>query len=581
VSLDLARTAGLARADLLERSRRPAFLVLLGAGLWATWVFTPPNHSAYATFRLADSRGIYGSAWIGSTVAMLTAVFFSLAGFYVVKNAIAGDRATRVGSVLAATPMRNVEYMLGKWLSSSAMLGVMTAVMLVGAAVMQLVRGEDTRLMPLVLAAPFLWVALPAMAITAAVAVIFEATPGLRGGAGNIVYFFAWTSALASTDPALTGSAAFWDPLGIRLLVSQMRSAGLAAVPAFAADPGSYSVGLNFKTGGWHLTTFAWDGVDWTLARVLPRIGWFAAAAVLAALAAIPFDRFAEEGGARGTRRRRKSAAAGAERGGDSQAGAGEDASFAVGVEGSPGAVVAAGAVGAAFAAGAGAVNTALSPASIAPRTAVVRGSWAGLAPVARGFSGVALALAEMRLLVAGSSPWWWISWLGLQLPAVLAPIDVASRFAAIGWIWPVLRWSALGARDRVHGTTALLDASPHPIVRQLPAALAAGAALGLVAGAGFGLRALAAGQVPIVAGWLIGAVFVPALAIALGTLTGGRKTFEIVFVVLWYAGPLNGAAPVDFTGASGGAYNAWVALAAVALLLIAALARLRRLAGG
>src|SRR5437899_2657286 len=106
--LDPARVVALARANLLERARRPAFLVLLGVGLWAAWLFTPPNDSAYATVRMADGRGLYGSAWIGTTVAMLTALFFSFAGFYIVKNAIAGDRETRVGEVLAATPISNL-----------------------------------------------------------------------------------------------------------------------------------------------------------------------------------------------------------------------------------------------------------------------------------------------------------------------------------------------------------------------------------------------------------------------------------------------------------------------------------------
>jgi hypothetical protein len=544
VPLDLARIAALARADWLERSRRPAFLVLLGIGLWSAWLFTPPNHAAYATFRMGGGRGEYGSAWIGATVAMLTAVFYSLAGFYVVKNAIAGDRLTRVGPVLASTPMRNAEYVLGKWIASTGLLAATTVVMLVGAGLMQWVRGEDPVIRPLTLAAPFLWIALPAMAVTAAIAVWFEATPGLRGGLGNVVYFFFWAAVLLSPGENFGTGAVGWDPLGVRMLVAEMLRAGQESMPGFRADSGEFSIGLNFRTGGWHLTTFPWQGIEWTPARVLERLGWLGAAALLAALAALPFDRFAEGSRAPGAR------PGGRRHGGSAAASAGEEAGVA-----------------------------ALEP--FRDRAESLHASVGSLAAVAPRFSGLTLVLAEWRLLVAGTSRWWWIAWLALQLPGLLAPLEVAARFAAIAWIWPVLHWSALGARDRVHGTTALLDASPHPVARQLPAALAAGAALALLAGVGFGARALAAGRWDVAAGWLAGAAFVPALALALGTLTGGRKTFEILYVVLWYVGPLNGARPVDFTGAAGGSTAPAFAAAALAALAIAAAARDRRLARG
>ena len=39
---------------------------------------------------------------------------------------------------------------------------------------------------------PFLAVALPYMALIAALAVVFETVPWLRGAVGNVVYFFVW-----------------------------------------------------------------------------------------------------------------------------------------------------------------------------------------------------------------------------------------------------------------------------------------------------------------------------------------------------------------------------------------------------
>ena len=88
-----------------------------------------------------------------------------------------------------------------------------------------------------------------------------------------------------------------------------------------------------------------------------------------------------------------------------------------------------------------------------------------------RRFDPVSLVRAELRLLFAGTRLAWWAVAAGALLVTALTPREVAGRLAAFGWIWPVLHWSALGARDRLAGTSALLDSSPSPLARQLPAA--------------------------------------------------------------------------------------------------------------
>jgi hypothetical protein len=71
---------------------------------------------------------------------------------------------------------------------------------------------------------------------------------------------------------------------------------------------------------------------------------------------------------------------------------------------------------------------------------------------------------------------------------------------------------------------------------------------------------------------WTTGALFIPALALALGALSGGRKLFEVLYVAWWYSGPLNGVAGLDFMGARADAL--WPAYLAVAAgLLVAAIA--------
>jgi hypothetical protein len=337
------------------------------------------------------------------------------------------------------------------------------------------------------------------------------------------------------------------DPLGANLMITEMVRAAAAHFPDVRSHPDAYSIGLNFKTGGWHLTTFRWEGAAWTAAVIVPRLVWTGVGAMLAVFAALPFDRFAGEGplreagrGGSGRRARRSG------RVGTPSAGVAVDATVAAPARG--------------------------------PFDAAASSDHPVLASPHRGRALPGLIAAELRLLLAGLPIAWYLVPLALVVASAFVPHVAAGRVAAIAWGWPVLRWSALGARDRRHGTEALLLSSPRPITRQLAASWIAGLVLALGMGAGVALRAALAGDLATLAGVVSGAAFVPALALALGTWTGSTKTFEVLYLVLWYGGPLNGIPFLDFTGGAGAGPAAGFAIAAALLLALAALGRQRRL---
>ena len=93
--------------------------------------------------RVGEVRGIYNSAWIGGLLGMVGSTFLSLAGFYFVKNTLQRDRETRVGEILAATPISRFRYIFSKVLRNFAVLSLMIAVLALSAIVMQLVHAED------------------------------------------------------------------------------------------------------------------------------------------------------------------------------------------------------------------------------------------------------------------------------------------------------------------------------------------------------------------------------------------------------------------------------------------------------
>jgi hypothetical protein len=155
-----------ARADFLERIRRYSFLFTLGLALYCGYLATIGRIS----LRLGDTRGVFNSAWVGTLLTIVGSTFLSLAGFYFVKNTIQRDRETRVGQILASTPLSKFLYISAKVISNFAVLSLMILLLALSAIIMQLVRGEDTHIQLGKLLAPFLFLAIPVMAVVAAVA---------------------------------------------------------------------------------------------------------------------------------------------------------------------------------------------------------------------------------------------------------------------------------------------------------------------------------------------------------------------------------------------------------------------------
>jgi hypothetical protein len=271
----------IARADFLERVRRYSYLVTL---LFAVYLGYAAG-TGKISLRLGDYRGVYTSAWIGAMVSLVATTFLSLVGFYIVKNAVDRDRQTRVGEILAGTPLTKVSYLLGKFLSNFAVLVSMVAVLALAAVAMQFFAAEDRTFHAEGLLLPFLFLTVPAIAMTAAMALLFEAFRFLRGGFGNVLWFFLWAFGIGL--PGLTGLPQL-DPSGLWIVYQSMVPAARAGIPGYV-DSFSLTVAdksIRVATG------FHWNGVEWTAGVIVSRLAWTAVAFALVLCGAWFFDRF-------------------------------------------------------------------------------------------------------------------------------------------------------------------------------------------------------------------------------------------------------------------------------------------------
>jgi len=495
----------LVKADFLGRVRRTSFLLTLALAVFLGYQTFAGN----IVMRLDDYRGVYNSAWIGALMGLVTSSFLTLVGFYIVKGSIPRDETTRVGQILAATPMSKPFYTVAKSLGNFAVLAAMVGVMALAALCMQLLRGEDRTLHLWILLTPLLLYALPSMAFVAALAVLFETLPLLRGGLGNVLWFFLWTGLLVGgIAPAMASGGVpsnatyFHDFTGLPTMMYQMRAPLLEVDPTF-----HNSFSLSIGSPPPH-RRFLWTGVHWDFIQLAARLLWFVYAFAAALLAALFFHRF--DPAREHILTRRKSSA-----------------------------------------------HTPTRPVVeeiLAARELARPDPWSGrLTPLPAASAKTrftSIVAAELRLMLKGHSWWWYAVAAGLFIACLASPLQTSREgIILVAWLWPILLWSQMGSREARYATGSLIFSAPHALERQLPAAWVAGVIVALITGGGLGVRLLLAGDLQGLAGWTVAACFIPSLALALGVWSGSSKFFEALYTVWWYMGAAHHMRGGDFIG--------------------------------
>ncbi len=492
----------LMRADFLERSRRYSFLITIGLTIFAAYLYIPPSSTANLTLGFGNYRGVYNSAWVGGAVAVLCSTLLSLPAFYLVKNAIERDEQTRVGQIIATTPLSKPLYTLGKAFSNFVFLAVMVGVIALSAGVMQLIRGEVLSIDLWALLSPFFFSVLPAMAVIAAVAVLFETISWLRGTFGNVVYFVLWLILLVVSAANMPSPRRIGEPSndlwGIQMILSSMMNDTGAAFPDYQG-----SVAIGAVTLQAPLQTFTWQGIHWTGEIIFGRMMWMGAALGVSLFAALFFRRFDPAPQKLKPTRNMELTE-----------------SFPL-----------------------DSVQSAPVPTPV-QLTPLVSGQHA--------FYPLHILRVELRLLFKGIRRWWLIVIFGLNVVGLLLPADSARQYLLpVAWILPLPLWSALGTREERYNTDQLVFCAPHPLSRQFPLAWLAGIAVTLVASAGVAVNLILYDDWLHLLAWGTGVLFIPTLALVLGVWSGSNKLFEVVYMLLWYAGPINRIESLDFMGAN------------------------------
>ena len=516
-------TAALFMADLRQRTRSVRFWVVALAVTVAAWWCLPPIDAGYMIVAIGDHhRGYYSSAWIGMVLAMLS-LLWGLVGFYLVRGTVQRDFDTRVWQLLGTTSMRRAAYLLAKWASHVAVMGGLVLATLVVGLVAQQVRAEDRHVDLWELAKPSLFIALPTLSISAALAIWFDVVPVLRRTAGNIVFFFLWVAVLTTGavgidhDPVRRAAFAAqtvqpWksDLAAMNMMQWSIDHQIARQVPDVAVRDG-FCIGCGGVTA--RAVRFTWTTWEVSAAVLWGRLLWLAAA-VAGVLLAVPLLDWAAA-------RAAVPSTTGGQR---------------------------------------------------APRS--LRWLRALLRPLQGTALGVLVA-AEVFIVLRMRPLWWWAAWAPLWGVQLFGPRHAVALAMLGGWLLLLDVFSRTGLRDHEHRTLDLVATAPGSRRRLLIARAATlvglawmGAAPGLLHES-FAHPAMAVASVVIAAS-------IALWGLAAATLARSSRPFELVFLAVAYA-TSQGLPWLDASARGNGAVLAHLGgLVIATALLVASLGRAR-----
>ena len=476
---------GILKYDYLQRTRSYAFLITLCASLAIAYTFVPGPNANYSTLQIAKHVGYYNSAWIGYVTAIMTSIFLSLIGFYLVNSGIKTDSHTRVGQIISSTSISNFKYLLAKMLSNFFVLLTIVLTILIMSIALFFLYNEGGNIELYQFLKPYLLIPIPAMFLISIIAVIFEVLLGKYSVLQNVLYFFLFSFLLIASPSDDQFSL---DVFGSKIVTHQFE----ATVKELTHSKEITSMNIGYVLGNSkEIKKFQFNGMEFPLNFVLSRFLWIVIGIGILGLTSYFFHRF--------TLSQKISAKK----------------------------------------------KTTLIE-KLKPQEEI---SISSLPSPEKKYGMYPLLKTEFLLLLRkGKKSMWIPNVLGMVLLIVL-PLDYAHQICLpILWFLQVHRLSDLTIKELTHNLQPFAFTSYRPIRRLLVAQLSAGSILILLLSLPLLIRLSLLGAYNAAVSVWVGALFIVMLSATLGMLSKGKKLFEVFFFMMTYVA-INGISYLDYFG--------------------------------
>ncbi|KXH84608.1 hypothetical protein [Chryseobacterium kwangjuense] len=466
------------KGDYLQRSRSYAFLITVAIAVYAAHSFVPTPEADYTTLNIPGYKGVYNSAWAGNINALMTTVMLSLCGFYLVNSTIKKDIDTEVGLIIATTPVSNFGYLFIKFLGNLMILLTISGIALLVGIVMFFIRNSGYPFYIGDFLRPYFFMVVPAMVVVSGLAITAEVFLSRKTILQNAIYFLAFTILiLAMTRQTNTMGDNIKDAFGTGIVTSSINE---KINKQFGENIQSITLGY-IKLENNQYKTFEWDGALWDYNYLISRLIWVSFTFLLVYISSLFFHRF----------------------------------DFKQAVQRRP------------------ILQIFEEKTTSAPYSGFQKSA---LPEIATAYGIIPFVKIELMMMIRKDAKWLWLINLSLWVASIFLPLEKAySLLLPALFFLQVNRISDLTSKEVTNRLHYFTFASYKPLQRLLPAQVLAGLILLTVLAMPVIFRLLFSFHFISIIQVLNGIVFIVALSVCLGVVSGGRKLFEIFFFVLTY----------------------------------------------
>ncbi|WP_378173861.1 hypothetical protein [Aquimarina sp. SS2-1] len=459
--------------DYLQRTRSYSFLVTLCISLAMAYTFVPEPNASYSTIRIADHVGYYNAGWFGYVTAIMTSIFLSLAGFYLVNSGIKTDQITKIGQITAATPVSNFRYLFSKVFSNFLVLSTIVVIVFIMSILLFFLYNEESPFILSQFIIPYLLIPIPAMFFIAVLAVVFEVIFKNYSVIQNIGFFFLFSGLMITTA---TEEIEFsLDPFGTKIVMHHLEQ----SVRDILQTEKETELNIGYVLGNIKETKkFEFNGITFPTIFIVSRIVWIFLGILLIRLISPFFHRFAIKEKSR-------------------------------------------------------IVRSIPKPLQKNNSKQILISSLQKSKP---NYGILTLVNTEILMLLRTGKKWLWIiNLIGMVLLGIIHIKIAFSIVLPVLWFLQVQRLSEISSKEVFYGVQHFTFTSYMPLRRLLASQIIAGIILMLFLALPLILRLSITLELQSIAHLVLGAVFIVLLAATLGILTNGKKLFEIIFFLITY----------------------------------------------
>ncbi|PQJ80110.1 hypothetical protein [Polaribacter porphyrae] len=275
------------KLDYLQRTRNYNFLITLCASLAIAYTFVPEPNANYSTIRISDYIGFYNSAWFGYVTAIMSSIFLSLIGFYLVNSGVKNDIETKVGQMIASTQTTNFAYLISKTIGNFLLLLTIVCIIFIMSIVLFFLYNDGYPFQIVDFIKPYLIITVPAMFFVASLAVFFEVILAKYQVLQNVVFFFLFCALIAFT-PKNKDEFAF-DAFGSKIVMYQLED----TVRTLTNTDKTTSMSIGYVLGNTKKANkFEFNGVQFSSLFLISRFFWILISFGLVFLSSKVFHRF-------------------------------------------------------------------------------------------------------------------------------------------------------------------------------------------------------------------------------------------------------------------------------------------------